>query len=140
MDWKEKLAGLGANLNARERADQDQKAAVLAGFRKLLPQLEPVVKSAAEFGDAFGVDLTWEITRFDQRYPALRFEIKQPALTYEVECRDGVLHEKLREAGERERTGTTTLEALAPRRFEQRVTKWVQAAAEANRKVPGRRQ
>lgn len=139
MDWREKLSGLKGNLQAQEQTREDQKAAVLMGFRKRLSDLEPALRSAGEFGEAFGVDCEYEISRFDHRYPYLRFRIKRPALAYEVECRDGVLHERLKEGEGGPKAGETSLEALAPRRFEQRVTQWVQAAANANRKVPGRR-
>lgn len=138
-DWKSKLEGLNQNLQARERAEVEEKASVLKAFRQRLVALEPIMKGAAEFGDAFGVDALYEVSRFDQRYPFLKFIIKRPALSYAVECRDGILHERLQEGEGPAQAATTSLEALTPKRFEQRVTAWVQAAAQANRKVPGRR-
>ena len=138
-DWKAKLEGLNKNLQAQERAELEQKADLLKGFRKRLAELEPGIKTAAEFGDAFGVDCAWEISRFDDRYPSLTFRILKPVLEYHVECRDGVITERLREAGAAPRATAVALDSLTPRRFEQRVTQWVQAAANANRKVPGKR-
>jgi hypothetical protein len=142
-DWKAKLAGLNQNLQAKDRAEQEQqaarKAAGLLAFRKRLPDLEPVLQTAAEFGDAFGVDCEWEISRFDQRYPSVEFRIRKPKLTYRVECREGRLYERLAEGPG---TGAETeigLEAVTARRVQERVTAWVQAAANANRKVPGKR-
>ncbi|HEY8347103.1 MAG TPA: hypothetical protein VIL07_07485 [Symbiobacteriaceae bacterium] len=138
-DWKAQLEKLNRELLAKERAEQERKAAVLKHFRSLLDQLEPVVKTAAEFGDAFGAPCAWEISRFDDRYPFLEFRILRPPLEYRVECRDGVLWERLREGGGAAREQTTNLEALQPREFEKKIMKWVQDAANANRKVPGRR-
>jgi hypothetical protein len=138
-DWKAKLEGLNKNLVQQERAEADQKAAVLKGFRQLLSDLEPIIKTAVEFGDAFGVDCTWEISRFDDRYPYLRFRILKPVLEYTVECRDGVISHQVREGLGAAKRSQTTLEALAPRYFEKRLTQWVQAAANANRRVPGKR-
>lgn len=138
-DWRDKLAGLNQSLQSKEKAVDDQKAAVLANFRKRLPELEPIMETAAQFGDAFGVDCDFEVSRFDRRYPLVRFRIKRPLLEYVVECRDGVLHESLREGEGKPKLGETTLEQLAPKRFEQRITQWVRDAAEANRRVPGRR-
>jgi hypothetical protein len=137
-DWREKLAGLHTELRGQEQKVADVKTAVLTGFRKLLKELEPVMETAAQFGDAFGVECDYEISRFDDRYPWLRFRIKKPVLLYEVICKEGVLHERLKE-GEATKTSTTTLEKLAPKAFEQRITAWVQAGAQANRKVPGKR-
>lgn len=138
-DWKAKLEGLNKNLHAQEQAVVDAKAGILKAFRQRLIELEAIMKGAAEFGDAFGVDALYEVSRFDQRYPFLKFVIKKPALLYSVECRDGVLQERLQEAGGKAKESITTLEALAPRRFEQRITAWVNTAAQANRKVPGRK-
>lgn len=138
-DWRDKLAGLNQNLQAKEQAVEQQKLQVLNGFRKLLTEHERIMKGAAEFGDAFGVDCAYTISRFDQRYPSLSFRILKPVLEYVVECRDGVLEERLKEGEGRPKLSTTTLEHLAPKLFEQKVNKWVQAAAAANRKVPGRR-
>ncbi len=138
-DWRDKLAGLNQNLQAKEQAIEQQKVQVLNGFRKLLTEHERIMKGAAEFGDAFGVDVAFSISRFDQRYPSLSFRILKPVLEYVVECKDGVLEERLKEGEGRTRVGTTTLQQLEPKVFEKRITAWVQAAANSNRKVPGRR-
>ncbi len=135
-DWKAKLEQLGAELRQQEEKEAREKAAVLKAFRKRLHDLEDIVKGAAEFGDAFGVDCSWEISRFDQRDPLLRFQIRRPALHYEVDYRDGVLHERLREGDGPVRTRRLTLQDLSPRRVEERLTGWVQRAAEANRRLP----
>ncbi|HYF96237.1 MAG TPA: hypothetical protein VD969_28850 [Symbiobacteriaceae bacterium] len=136
-DWKAKLEVLNKELLAKDREESAKRAATLAAFRKLLSQLEPVLKNVTEFGDAFGVDCAWEISRFDDRYPWLKFRILKPALTYEVICRDGALTETIREGVGAPKSEAVAIEALHPRRFEERVTRWVQAAAQANRKVPG---
>lgn len=138
-DWKSKLEGLNKNLQAEEQALLEQKTAVLKGFRKRLSELEPIIKTAVAFGDAFGVDCSWEISRFDDRYPHLRFRIVKPVLEYFVECRDSVITPRLREGAGRPTVRQSSLEALSPRLFEKRITEWVQAAANANRKVPGKR-
>lgn len=138
-DWKAQLENLNKQLVKEEQAEFDRKAGVLKGFRNLLGQLEPIVKTAVEFGDAFGVDCAWEISRFDDRYPYLEFRVLRPVLEYRVECRDGALRERLREGLGVAREKETTLQALEPQAFEQRLTQWVQAAANANRKVPGKR-
>lgn len=137
-DWKAKLEGLHTDLRGKEKEVADAKSAVLSAFRKLLKELEPIMENAAQFGDAFGVECDYEISRFDDRYPWVRFRIKKPVLLYEVICKEGVLHERLKQ-GEVVKTGQTTLEKLNPKAYEQRVTAWVNAAAEANRKVPGGR-
>jgi len=137
QDWKSKLEGLNKELLAKDREETAKRTATLAAFRKLLVQLETVLKNVAEFGDAFGVDCAWEISRFDDRYPWLKFRILRPALTYEVICRDGALTETVREGTGAPKSQAVAIEALHPRKFEQRVTAWVQAAAQANRKVPG---
>lgn len=136
-DWKTKLEALNKELLAKDREETAKRTATLTAFRKLLAQLEPVLKNVTEFGDAFGVDCAWEISRFDDRYPWLRFRILKPALTYEVICRDGALTETIREGVGNPKSEAADLEALRPRRFEERLTKWVQAAAQTNRKVPG---
>lgn len=136
-DWRAKLENLSQDLRSKERAEADQKAATLMTFRKALSALEPVLKTATEFGDAFGVDCAWEISRFDDRYPYLRFKILKPVLAYEVLCKDGVLHESLKDGEGPAKANTTTMQALAPREFEKRITAWVQAAANSNRRVPG---
>lgn len=138
-DWKAKLEGLGKALQSQERAEQEQKAAVLAGFRKALKELEPVCRTAADFGNAFGADLTYVISRFDDRYPYLRLKIKKPLMEYEVTCREGVLFERTTEGGKPPFMRQTTLEQLQPGAFADRLNQWVQSAASANRKVPGRR-
>ena len=138
-DWKSKLEGLNKELLAKDREELAKRTASLKEFRKHLAALEPVLKNVTEFGDAFGVDCAWEISRFDDRYPWLKFRILKPARSYEVVCRDGALTETVREGTGAPRSTAVGVEELHPRRFEQRVTAWVQAAAEANRKVPGRR-
>lgn len=138
-DWKAKLEGLNQNLRAKEQAEQTEKAATLAAFRKLLAQLEPVLKSVAEFGDVFGVDCDFAISRFDDRYPYVQFRIRKPALSYQALCRDGEIHEKVKEGEQAARETLVTLQSLAPKTFEKRITDWVRAAAEANRKIPGKR-
>ncbi|MGE5674132.1 MAG: hypothetical protein ACM3XM_09605 [Mycobacterium leprae] len=138
-DWRDKLADLNRDLQNKERAEDEKKAAVLNGFRKLLSELETVCRNVGDFGDAFGVDCDYEINRFGERYPVLRFRIKKPLLAYEVACKDGVLYEQLKEGTAAPKVSRTTMEALAPKRFEERVTAWVQAAANTNRKVPGKR-
>jgi hypothetical protein len=138
-DWKSKLEGLSKNLQAEEQSVLEQKVTVLKGFRKRLSELEPIIKTAVEFGDAFGVDCSWEISRFDDRYPRMQFRILKPVLEYHVECRDGVITERLRGGMGPATARPVTLEALDPRAFEKRITEWVQAAANANRKVPGNR-
>jgi len=138
-DWREKLAGLNKELQAKEQAITEEKVATLKGFRKRLDEIKPVLENAKAFGDAFGVDLTYKISRFDERYPSVELAILKPALLYRAECRDGVITERVKQGTDPAREVTVTLDALAVKRFEQRVTAWVQAAAEANRKVPGRR-
>jgi len=137
-DWREKLAGLNQQLQAQERAEDERKAATLKGFRKRLDELQPVVEEAQAFGDAFGVEMTFHISRFDERYPYLELAILKPRLQYRVECRDGVITERLKEGEIRPREQQVSLESLAAKPFEQRLTGWVRTAAEANRRVPGR--
>lgn len=138
-DWREKLAGLNRSLQDKERAEDERKAETLKGFRKRLDELKPVVAEAQAFGDAFGVDLSFHISRFDERYPYLELAILKPRLQYRVECRDGVITERLKQGEGRPREAEVPLSSLAAEAFEQRLTGWVRAAAEANRKVPGRR-
>lgn len=137
-DWKTRLAGLGESLVSQERAEAERKAAVTAAFRTWLDRVEPRVKAAVQFGDGFGAESDYEISRFDERYPALRFRIRRPLLYYVVECRDGLILERVKEGEEAAKQSPTTLEKLEPKRFEQRLTAWVQAAAQANRKPPRR--
>lgn len=138
-DWKAKLEGLNKELQARERVETEQRASVLKTFRQRLSELETVLKAAAEFGDAFGVDCVYEISRFDQRYPSVTVRILKPALEYKVECRDGRLFERLKRGLTAAPEQEITLDEISVKRFQERVTQWVQAAADANRKVPGRR-
>lgn len=138
-DWREKLAGLNKDLVAQEQRVQEQKAATLKGFRKRLDELKPVIQNAEAFGDAFGVDCDFTISRFEERYPYLEFRILKPALFLRIECRDGIIRERLKEGANPPREAEVALENLTPKRFEQRLNGWMQAAAEANRKVPGRR-
>jgi len=138
-DWKAQLEKLNKELVKEERAEMERRANVLKGFRQLLVELEPIVKTAQEFGDAFGVDCAWQISRFDDRYPYLEFRVLRPALEYRVECRDGAIRERLREGLGKAQEREVALEDLQPRTFEKRITQWVQAAANANRKVPGKR-
>lgn len=138
-DWRTKLEGLNRELLAKEKNQQEEKVATLKAFRQRLLQLEAVVKTATEFGDAFGVDCEHSVSRFDERYPYLRFRIKRPALTYEVLCRDGAIVETVKEGEGAAAMATVTLESLAPKLFEKRITAWVERAANANRKVPGTR-
>lgn len=138
-DWKAKLEGLSKKLEAEERSESERKAALLSAFRQRLLELEPIVKAAIEFGDAFGVDAVYEVNRFHDRFPYLRFRLLRPVLEYEVTCRDGILREQLREGLGKAKVREVSLESLAPKEFEARVTQWVQAAANANRKVPGKR-
>lgn len=138
-DWREKLAGLSKELVAKEQAVAEQKAATLKGFRKRLDELKPVLQSVEAFGDAFGVEIDYTISRFDERYPYVEFRIRKPGLFLRIECRDGAIRERLKQGENPPKEAELTLEAITPKRFEQRVTAWMQAAAEANRKVPGRR-
>ncbi|MFZ5814461.1 MAG: hypothetical protein ACOY93_04080 [Bacillota bacterium] len=138
-DWRDKLAGLNRELQAKEQAVQEAKAATLKGFRQRLEELKPVLENAQAFGDAFGVDITFQISRFDQRYPSLALTIKKPALQLRLECRDGVIYERLQEGSGPAKEVPVPLESLAVKEFERRLTAWVQGAAEANRKLPGRR-
>jgi len=138
-DWKSKLEGLNKQLQTKEKAVQDEKAASLAAFRKWLGQIEPVLKNVGMFAEAFGVDCDWGISRFDDRYPYLEFRVRKPLLAYRVLCRDGVLEESIKEGEQPPRQSRTTLEALTNRRFEERLNQWVRAAGEAGRKVPGKR-
>jgi hypothetical protein len=138
-DWREKLASLNKELAAQEQREAEQKASILKGFRKRLEELEAPLRNIEMFGEAFGVDTVFTISRFEERYPYLEFQIRKPSLFLRIECRDGVIRERLKEGQNPPREGELTLEALAPRRFEQRLMAWMQAAAEANRKAPGRR-
>jgi len=137
-DWRAKLAGLNQQLQAQERAEEERKAATLKGFRKRLDELKPVLEDARAFGDAFGVDLAFHISRFDERYPYLELTILKPRLQYRAECRDGAITERLKEGEAPPAEERVSLEALSVKAFEQRVTGWVRAAAEANRRLPGR--
>jgi hypothetical protein len=138
-DWRAKLADLNKELVAKEQAVAEQKAATLKGFRKRLDELKPVLENAEAFGEAFGVETDHTISRFDDRYPYLEFRIRKPALFLRIECRDGVIRERLKEGANPPKEAELTLDAITPKRFEQRINGWMQAAAEANRKVPGRR-
>jgi hypothetical protein len=138
-DWRAKLAGLNQELSAKERAVAEAKADVLKGFRKRLTELEAVAKNAVEFGDAFGADCDYQISRFDERYPYLRFRIKRPVMEYEVICRDGVIYQRIQEGAAAPKMTQVKLDTLTAQAVEQRLTKWVQAAADTNRKVPGKR-
>lgn len=138
-DWREKLAGLNKELQAQEKVAADEKVAILKGFRKRLDELKPVLQSAEAFGDAFGVEMDYTISRFDERYPYVEFRIRKPALFLRIDCRDGVIRERLKEGDNPPREWETSLEAITPRRFEERLNGWMQGAAQANRKVPGRR-
>jgi len=137
-DWRAKLAGLNQQLQAQERAEEEQKAATLKGFRRRLDELKPVLEDARAFGDAFGVDLAFHISRFDERYPYVELAILKPRLQYRVECRDGVITARLQQGDAPPAEERLTLEDLSVKAFQQRVTGWVQAAAEANRRVPWR--
>jgi len=138
-DWREKLASLNQELQARERAEEERKASTLKGFRRWLEQVQPALEEARAFGDAFGVDLSFRISRFDERYPYLELAILKPRLQYRVECRDGVITERLKEGEAPLWQAQVSLELLDVKAFEQRLTGWVRAAAEANRRLPGRR-
>lgn len=138
-DWRERLAGLNQELQAKERAVEEAKAATLKAFRKRLEELQPALQNAQAFGDAFGVDINHEISRFGDRFPYLALTIRKPALQYRVECRHGVLYERLQEGGAAGSEREVSLASLAVKSFEQRLNGWMQAAAQANRKVPGRR-
>lgn len=138
-DWKAQLEQLNKKLVKEEQVEMERRAATLKGFRQLLLELEPIVKTAQEFGDAFGVDCAWQISRYDDRYPYLEFRLLRPALEYRVECRDGEVWERLREGLGKAEEKAVTLEELQPDAFAQRITQWVQSAANANRKVPGKR-
>lgn len=135
-DWRAKLAGLNEQLQARERAEEERRAATLKGFRRRLDELKPVLDDARTFGDAFSVDLTFHISRFDERYPYLELSILKPRLQYRVECRGGVITERLKEGEASAVEQRVSLEDLSVKAFEQRVTGWVRAAAEANRRLP----
>lgn len=138
-DWREKLAGLNKELVAQEKVVAEGKAATLKGFRKRLEELKAPLENVEAFGEAFGVDTDFTISRFEERYPYVEFRILKPALFLRIECRDGVIRERLKEGQYPPKEAELTLESLAPKRFEQRLMAWMQAAAEANRKVPGRR-
>jgi len=138
-DWREKLARLSQKIQARERAEEERKAAALRGFRRWLDQVQPVLEEAKAFGDAFGADLSFRISRFDERYPYLELAILKPRLQYRVECRDGVITERLKEGESPLREAQVGPEALDVKAFERRLTGWVRAAAEANRRLPGRK-
>jgi len=138
-DWREKLASLNQELQARERAEEERKVSTLKGFRRWLEQVQPALEEARAFGDAFGVDLSFRISRFDERYPYLELAILKPRLQYRVECRDGVITERLKEGEAPLWQAQVSLELLDVKAFEQRLTGWVRAAAEANRRLPGRR-
>jgi hypothetical protein len=138
-DWRAKLAGLNQELSAKERAVAEEKAGTLKAFRKRLDELEAVAKNAVAFGDAFGADCEYTISRFDERYPYLRFRIKRPVLEYEVICRDGVIYRRLQEGTAAPKMAQVKLDSLEPRAVEERLTRWVQAAAASNRTVPGKR-
>jgi hypothetical protein len=137
-DWRDQLSSLNQEIHRQEKAVDDKKAAIMTAFRQRLSELGPILKNVTEFGDAFGVDVNWEISRFDQRYPSLSFTIQKPALTLALECRDGLVHERFREGIGKVQERLITVDDLAVRKFEQRVTKWVEHAANANRKVPGK--
>lgn len=139
-DWRERLAGLGKELQAKEQAVTEQKMATLKGFRKRLDELKPILENAQSFGDAFGVDLTFKISRFDERYPSFEVTILKPALQYRAECRDGAIYERLKEGLASAKESQVNLESLGVKAFEKRLTGWVQSAAELNRKLPGKRQ
>lgn len=138
-DWRTKLEGLNRDLLAKEKSQQEEKLSTLKAFRQRLVQLEAVVKTASEFGDAFGVDCEHTVSRFDDRYPYLRFRIKRPALSYEVLCKDGTIVETVKDGDSAPAMATVTLDSLSPKLFEKRITAWVERAANANRKVPGKR-
>jgi hypothetical protein len=138
-DWKSQLASLGAQLNAEEAKVVAAKTDRLQAFRKALKEYESVLQDAQSFGDAFGVDLSWEIARFDAQYPYLRLTIPKPLLRYELNAKDGELMEYLQEGSSPVQRRPQTLAAVAPKRFSERLTAWIQAAAQANRRVPGKR-
>ncbi|MFZ5827073.1 MAG: hypothetical protein ACOY94_22490 [Bacillota bacterium] len=138
-DWREKLAGLGRELQAKEQVVAEQKVATLRAFRQRLEDLKPVLEGVEAFGDAFGVEVDFTISRFDDRYPYLEFRIIRPPLFLRIECRDGVIRERLKEGVAAPTEAVLSLEALSPKRVEQRLNSWMQAAAQANRRVPGRR-
>jgi hypothetical protein len=138
-DWKSKLASLGAQLNAEEAKVDAAKKDRLQAFRKALKEYETVLQDAEAFGDAFGVDLTWEIARFDSQYPYLRLTIPKPLLRYELNGKDGELMEFLQEGSSPVQRRQLTVAEVAPKKFSEKLTAWIQAAAQANRKVPGKR-
>jgi hypothetical protein len=137
-DWKSKLESLGAQLNAADAKVEQAKKERLQAFRKALKEYETVLQDAAAFGDAFGVDLSWEIARFDAQYPYLRLTIPKPLLRYELNGKDGELMEFLQEGTSPVQKRPQTVAAIAPKQFAARLTAWIQAAAQANRKVPGK--
>jgi hypothetical protein len=138
-DWKAKLGALGQQLAAQEAAIAQAKKERLTAFRKALKEYEGILQDAEAFGDAFGVDLSWEISRFDAQYPYLRLTIQRPLLRYELNAKDGELMEYLQEGSGKVQRRALTLEEVAPKRFAARLNEWMQAAAQANRKVPGKR-
>lgn len=135
-DWKSQLSSLGQQLSAEDAKAEQVKKERLQAFRKALKEYENVLTDAAAFGDAFGVDLTWEIARFDAQYPYLKLTIKKPLLRYELNGKDGTLTEFLQEGSSPVKRRAMTVEAIAPKPFAERLNKWIQAAAQANRKVP----
>lgn len=135
-DWKSQLSSLGDKLSAEDAKVTQAKKERLQAFRKALKEYETVLTDAAAFGDAFGVDLTWEIARFDAQYPYLRLTIKKPLLRYELHGKDGELTELLQEGAGSVQRRAMTVAAVTPKRFGERLTTWIQAAAQANRKVP----
>lgn len=138
-DWKSQLSSLGAQLNAEEAKVEQAKKERLQAFRKALKEYEAVLQDAEAFGDAFGVDLSWEIARFDAQYPYVRLTIKKPLLRYELNAKDGELTEFLAEGENPVKRQPQTVAGIGPKEFGKRLTAWIQAAAQANRKVPGKR-
>lgn len=135
-DWKSQLSSLGQKLTAEDAKLDQAKKERLQAFRKALKEYETVLTDAAAFGDAFGVDLTWEIARFDAQYPYLKLTIKKPLLRYELNGKDGELTEFLAEGGAPVKRRAMTVAAVSPKQFAERLNKWIQAAAQANRKAP----
>src|SRR2546428_7827609 len=121
-DWQKQLASLGAQLNAEEAKVAQGKKDRLQAFRKALKEYETVLQDAASFGDAFGVDLTWEIARFDAQYPYLKLTIKKPLLRYELNAKDGELMEFQQEGTSPIQRRPMTEAASAPKKFAERLT------------------
>lgn len=133
-DWREKLTGLGKQLEQKEQAVADQQAAQVAEFRRILLAIDPVGQEVALLADAYGVDCEWEVYRFDARHPGFRFRTLRPLSELAVECRSGQVFMR---QGARETSGK--LADITPEAVKDQLMNLVLAAAQAVRKPPGGR-